>query len=155
MKKLLLTASILLTAGCLSAQTQKEELDIIQSVYGMEKKAIVAEFITLQGEKGDAFWKMYDEYETSRKELGRQRIALLERYANNYATLDETTTAGLLDDMMQLRKSTDKLVEQYVKKIRKAVDVKTAAQFYQIEEFFISKQRSVILENIPVIGELN
>ncbi len=141
--------------GYLQAQTNTEQVDMIQSLYGMEKKAIVAEFITLSGDKADAFWGLYDEYESKRKELGKQRIGLLERYAESYMNMDEATTESLLTEMMSLRKSTDKLLEGYVKKVKKTVDVKTAAQFYQIEEFFVSKQRSVILENIPVIGELD
>ena len=155
MKKILTVIILTSLCGFVNAQSDKEQVDMIQSMYGMEKKAIVAEFIELDGEKGDNFWNLYDEYETKRKELGKQRIALLERYAENYMDLDDETTASLLTDMMTLRKSTDKLVEGYVKKVKKTVDVKTAAKFYQIEEFFVSKQRSVILENIPVIGELD
>ena len=155
MKKVLTVIFLTGLYGFVNAQSDKEQIDMIQSMYGMEKKAIVAEFIELDGEKGDNFWNLYDEYETKRKELGKQRIALLERYAENYMDLDDETTASLLTDMMTLRKSTDKLVEGYVKKVKKTVDVKTAAKFYQIEEFFVSKQRSVILENIPVIGELD
>ena len=127
---------------------------MIQSVFGMEKKAIVADFIQLEGTQGDAFWKLYDEYETERKELGRRRIALLEKYAENYTSLDEATTAEILDEMMSLQTGTDKLIASYAKKIKKEVDVKTAAQFYQIEGYLVSKIRTEILENIPVIGEL-
>ncbi len=155
MKKILLFAVIVFGFSAVNAQTDKEQIDMIQSLFGMEKKAIVSEFIDLEGQKADAFWTLYDEYETKRKELGKERIELLNQYAENYLSLDDETTAEMMASMMSLRKSSDKLVETYVKKVKKSVDVKTAAQFYQLEEYFVSKTRSTILENIPFIGELD
>jgi hypothetical protein len=61
------------------AQSNKEDIDLIQSIYGKEKKTIVADFIKLEGAQKDAFWKLYDEYETKRKALGQKRVALLEK----------------------------------------------------------------------------
>ncbi len=98
---------------------------------------------------------MYDEYETKRKALGKQRIALLEKYAENYTSLDDTKTEEILNETISLQNNSDKLISTYAKKIKKAVDVKTAAQFYQIEGYLLSKIRAEILENIPVIGELD
>jgi len=43
----------------------------------------------------------------------------------------------------------------YYKKIRKAVSVKQAAQFYQLEYYFLNIIRATIFENIPFIGELD
>ena len=84
MKKLLFIFAALFLAGIANAQSNKEEIDLIQSVFGMEKKALVADFMSLDGSKADAFWTLYDEYETKRKELGKKRVDLMEQYANNY-----------------------------------------------------------------------
>ena len=106
MKKLIVIAALFISVAGF-AQSNKEDVDLIQSIYGKEKKTIVAEFIKLEGAQKDAFWKLYDEYETQRKELGKQRIALLERYANSYQTLDDATTDKLMTDMMSLSVKTD------------------------------------------------
>jgi hypothetical protein len=154
MKKLLVIAAFLVSAAGF-AQSNKEDVDLIQSIYGKEKKAIVAEFIKLEGAQSDAFWKLYDEYETQRKELGKQRISLLERYANSYMTLDDATTDQLMKDMMGLSVKTDKLINTYYGKIKKSSGVKAAAQFAQLESYLLSVIRANIFENIPFIGELN
>ena len=72
---------ILLTLGfsTLNAQSGKEEVDFIQSLFGMEKKALVAEFVKPEAAQKDAFWELYDAYATARKELGKKRIELLVR----------------------------------------------------------------------------
>src|SRR6186713_2639874 len=98
MKNLLLFAALFISATGF-AQSYKEEVDLIQSLYGMEKKEIVADFIKLEGEQKTAFWKLYDAYEVERKELGKRRISLLENYANNYGKLDDAKTDEIICDL--------------------------------------------------------
>jgi Spy/CpxP family protein refolding chaperone len=137
------------------AQSASEEVDLIQSLYGMEKKEIVADFITLQGTQKDEFWKLYDAYEMERKELGKERINLLEDYAMHYGTLDDAKTDELINKMISLGAKNDKLIATYYKKMKKPAGVKAAAQFVQIEQYLLSSVRAAILEEIPFIGELD
>ncbi|MCU0332426.1 MAG: hypothetical protein MUE93_00170 [Ignavibacteriaceae bacterium] len=137
------------------AQSNKEDIDFIQSIYGKEKKIIVADFIKVEGSQKDAFWTLYDEYETKRKDLGKKRIALLEKYSASYATLDDATTSQLVKETISLGAATDKLMAAYHKKIEKAAGAKAAAQWYQLEVYFVSVIRASIFESIPFVGELN
>jgi hypothetical protein len=85
MKKITLLLVALLTfGGILSAQSNKEELDLMQAAFGIEKKAMVSDFVRVDAAQKDAFWKLYDEYEAQRKTLGQKRVQLLEKYAANY-----------------------------------------------------------------------
>jgi hypothetical protein len=154
MKKAFFIIALITFSSSIMAQSIQEEVDMVQSLFGMEKKAVVAEFIQLEGVQGDTFWALYDEYEIKRKELGKGRLALLQVYADTYDSMDDATADGILKDMMTLQISNDKLISTYAKKIKKKVNVKTAAQFYQIEGYVLSKIRAEILENIPVIGSM-
>jgi len=153
MKKLLAFAVICLPLFSF-AQSNKEDIDLIQSIYGKEKKTIVADFIQLEGAQKDAFWKLYDEYEGKRKALGQKRVALLEKYAANYGTMDDVATSNLIKETISLGAETDKLIATYHKKIEKVAGAKPAAQFYQLEVYLLSAIRTTIFENIPFIGEL-
>jgi len=126
----------------------------MKMMYGKEKKTIVADFIKLEGAQKDAFWKLYDEYEGKRKALGHKRVALLEKYAANYGTMDDLATSNLIKETVSLGAETDKLIATYHKKIEKAAGAKPAAQFYQLEVYLLSAIRTAIFENIPFIGEL-
>ncbi len=154
MKKAIFILFMFSLSSTAFAQSNSEEIDMIQSIFGKEKKAFIGEFIQLEGTQMDAFWEIYYEYEAKRKDLGKRRVALLEKYAANYASLDDTTTEEILKEMMSLQAGTDKLIGTYAKKIKKAVGVQPAAQFYQIEGYILSKVRTTILENIPVIGDI-
>ena len=136
------------------AQSNKEDVDMIQAMYGKQKKEIAAEFIIVPDAKKDAFWKIYDEYETERKALGQQRIKLLEKYANAYDTLGDKSTDAIIKQTMTLQKSTDALIAKYYDRIMKSAGTKPAAQFYQLESYLLSVVRAYIMSNIPFIGEL-
>ena len=121
----------------------------------MEKKAVVAEFIKLDGASNDAFWSLYDQYETERKAQGQKRIALMNKYAEKYADLDDASTEEIMNEMIALGNEYNKLILKYYKSIKKESGVKAAAQFYQLEGYFQSVIRLKIFESIPFIGEFD
>jgi hypothetical protein len=155
MKKSVVVLFSVFALVTLSAQTNKEEVEMFQSIFGMEKKAIVADFVQVEGEAGEAFWSLYDEYETERKELGLHRLELLNEYAASYDQMSNEKMDELVAKMIKQKASTDKLMTKYHKKMRSAAGSKPAAQFFQIENYFSSAIRLSIYENIPFIGELD
>lgn len=156
MKKFLMLSCAFLFSTVIFAQSNKEDIDILQSVLGKQKKEIVSGFVQLNaGAQADAFWKNYDAYENERKSLGRKRIELLEKYASNYGTMDDAQMDQLVKEIQNLQVSTDKLIVKYYGIIKKSSGVKPAAQFYQLEGYLLSIVRCSILENIPFIGELD
>lgn len=57
MKKVIFTISLALVSmsASLFAQSNSEEIDMVQSIFGMEKKALVAEVVQPEASKRDAF----------------------------------------------------------------------------------------------------
>jgi len=145
----------LLTFGFVHAQSNIEEVQMFQAKFGAEKKALVADFIKLQSPAKETFWGIYDQYEKERKDLGLGRVDLLKKYADNYTSLDDAKTNELMTNMIDLMKKNDKLILTYYEKIKKEVGAKPAAQFFQIEGYFLSAIRVAILDEIPFIGELD
>jgi hypothetical protein len=68
--------------------------------------------------------------------------------------MDDITTDEIIKEVISLQGKNDKLIADYYKKIKKGSGTKAAAQFYQIEGYILSKIRSTIMENIPLIGEI-
>lgn len=150
MKKATLFFALVIAFSFVKAQSNKEEIDLIQSVFGMEKKAIIAEFVKVDAAQKDAFWALYDEYETKRKELGKNRIALLEDYADNYDKLTNEKAESWTKEVINQGKKTDDLLVTYTKKISKAVSPIAALQFFQVESYILSGIRLSILEELPL-----
>jgi len=151
MKKYIIIISALFMASFASAQSNKEEVDFMQAAFGMDKKAAVAEFVKPSPAQKDAFWKLYDEYETQRKELGKQRITLLEEYAGKYQTMTSEQADAWTKKVMDLQKKTDNLITTYYGKVRSATDGIVALQFYQIENYILAAIRAQVLEQVPFV----
>ncbi|TFH35129.1 MAG: hypothetical protein E4G95_07285 [Bacteroidia bacterium] len=151
MKRLTLLLSAIFMMGLVSAQSNNEEIDLIQSIFGMEKKAMVADFVQVDESASNAFWKLYDEYETARKDLGKKRIELLEKYADTFETMTSEQADTWLKEVMKQAASTDNLIDLYTKKIKKISDPVTALQFYHIENFILASIRLNILGEVPFI----
>jgi len=152
MKKVsLILLTMFLFTGLIKAQTNKEEVDIMQAAFGMEKKAMVAEFVRVDAAQKDAFWKLYDEYETQRKAYGKERIDLLEQYNNNYESMADETADAWMKRVLDLGKKTDALLLSYYKKVKKATNPINALQFYQVEMFILSGIRNQIMGELPFV----
>lgn len=149
MKTCYLIVLLSLVFAGLSAQSAKEEVDFMQSVFGMEKKALVAEFVKPGASQEDAFWQLYDEYETARKELGKKRVELLLKYEENFDNLSKELAADILKEVLALTRKNDKLVATYVKKVAKATDPVVAMQFHQVEMYVLSEIRLALSEGLP------
>jgi hypothetical protein len=150
MKKVTLFLSALFILAAVNAQSNKEEIDLMQATFGMEKKAMVAEFVKVDASQKDAFWKLYDEYESARKELGKERINLLDQYAENYDKLTNESADAWTAKAISLGKKTDDLLVNYYGKIKKVTNPVVALQFYQVEGYILSGIRVSILEELPL-----
>ena len=131
------------------AQSNKEEVDFLQAAFGMEKKAIVENFVQVTPQQKDAFWKIYDEYETARKDLGKQRIVLLNQYADHYLDLTPEQADAWTKEVIELQKKTDNLIVTYYGKVKAISDGLVATQFYQIENYILTAIRMKVLEAVP------
>lgn len=155
MKKITFIFAAFFAFSVANAQSASEEIDFFQSIFGMEKKAAVMEFVHPAEADNDAFWELYDAYETERKTLGKKRIELLNQYANNYSSMTDEKADAWMKEVLALGKSSDKLLVKYYKKVKKATSPIVATQFYQMEAYIQSSIRAGILEAIPFVGEMD
>jgi len=151
MKKYIFIAAAVFMASFAWSQSNKEEVDLVQAAFGMDKKAVVADFVHPSAAQKDAFWKIYDEYETRRKELGKQRITLLEQYADQYQKMTSEQADAWTKKVIDLQQKTDALIVTYYGKVKTATNGVVATQFYQIENFILVAIRAEILNAVPFL----
>lgn len=130
------------------AQSNEDELQLMQSLYGMEKRDIVDEFVELSEAQAQEFWRLYDEYEAKRKELGKTRFVLVNKYVDEYGKVSPSNADSFMKEAIQLRNKNNNLVDSYYKKIKSRTDPVVAMQFYQIERYLSDLIRIEILEEI-------
>ena len=156
MKKLLL-----ILVACIGFQTisfaqdtlDKAEFELYQSIYGMEKKTIIAEYVKLDNTNSKIFWELYDAYELAREENGKKTMKLLYKYVENYEKLSEEDVNALMKEAISAREKQNKLLNKYYKLMAKQTTPTTASHFYQLENYFSSLIRISIFESLPFIQE--
>ena len=154
MKKLIVIAVASLLSTCMFAQSNKEDVDLIQSIFGKEKKELVQVYMTIPEAQSAKFWTLYDEYETARKKLGQERIKLIEAYATNYETLDSKKASDLVTKKFAWADKYTKFQQSYFTKFSGVIGGLQAAKFMQLEDYIENCIRLTIQEEIPFIGEL-
>lgn len=153
MKKLfVLVLAIVASVATYAQSVEQEEIDYIQSIYGMEKKMIVTEFLKLDETTSAAFWPVYDAYEVSRKELGKGRIELLQYLEENNDSLTDDKADYWMKEIIKLRTNSDKLLKSYYNKIKKATNPILAARFFQIETYLRTAQSFAVQDALPIVG---
>jgi Spy/CpxP family protein refolding chaperone len=151
MKKVLaLAAAAFFTTGLMA---QQNELEMFQSMYKIEKKALLMDFLQLEDEQAKIFWPLYEEYESERTKNANRRIELIKKYAEEYETLTDEQADALAKESFAVRATRDKLQKKYYNKVKKALGAKRAAQFIQFERFVANAMDSKLNDSLPLIGE--
>jgi hypothetical protein len=155
MKKVTLFIAAFLFISISNAQDYSiEEVEVVQNLFGAEKKAIIDANVDLTGVNAESFWNLYNEYESFRKELGKEKIELLHKYTSKEGSVTNEQADALMDAAIPLRQREDKLILDFTKKIRKATSSVVAVQFYQIEHYISDGIRFTILHNIEFIQDI-
>jgi len=153
MKKLMISfVTLLMLSISSNAQTDADEINYLQTIFGMEKQELVESFVSPPAASENEFWEIYSTYEVERKEIGKRRIILLNQYADEFGAITDDKADDIIHEMSSIGKSNAKLIDTYYKKLKK-IDGTSAAAFFQIESYIVAKIRAEGLENIPFFGE--
>lgn len=151
MKNILVLVIVVFISIPLFSQSKFDEISILQTSFGMQKKEIVKSFIKIPEDQESAFWKLYDEYEMKRKELGKNRIELLTEYADKWDSLKSEDADRMVIKSIELTKKSNKLIANYYKKIKKATSADIAIKFYEVETYIKTTIKFYIKNTIPFV----
>jgi len=156
MKKIIFSAICLVFA--LASQAQQinpDEVALLQSSYGMDKRQLIESHMKITLAESGAFWKVYDNYEAARKEIGKKRINNIMDYAKNYSNLSPEKATELVSKSFEIITEFTKLQQKTFKEMAKAISPARAAQFIQVEMYLENVIRVKIANEIPLIGEFD
>ena len=156
MKKILLAITIFLfSASSIKLFAQEDEIEQVQKEWGKDKKELVRLGMALTAKDSVKFWPLYDKYEKERQKIGRERILILEDYAEHFMELTNAKADELVNKIFKNDAALAKLHQQYYNTVKTSLGAKQAAKFLQIESYINSFLKSAIQEEIPIIGELD
>jgi len=151
-KKFFSLTLIAIFSGFISmAQDFKDELEVIQSVWGKNKKALTQDFLQLSPEQAAAFGPVYDGYLEARKKITQVRGEAMEAFAAKNAQLDDATAKDMVTKLMKNNSNLASLQSKTFKKLSKVLSPAKAAQWWQLESYIDAEIRAAILGELPLL----
>ena len=132
-----LVATVLMALALVgSAQdTPANNLETVHEQLKADKKVIIGKYMTLTGAEANAFWPVYEAYQSDLQKINQRLVDLLLRYAADYRSnsLTDEKARTLLDEWIAIENDDANRRASYVPKVLKALPPKKAARYLQIE----------------------
>ncbi len=116
-----------------SAITSGSDMDLFRKDVRSLKKQIIAANLDLTDTEAQQFWPIYDRYTLELSAITDQKYALLNEYAQNYTTMTNEQAEGYIKGRAAVEQSIMQLRLRYLPVIRKVLNGKTTARFYQMD----------------------
>lgn len=150
-KKVLLPALMLLALAAPVMASTNDLVELMRSDLRTDKRMIVTKAMQMDEASSAKFWPVYSEYETELTKLNDQRVTMIKDYAAAYNSMTDEAAKDLIKRGFKLQESRTSLLKKYVSKMTKAVDVKTAARWAQVEHALDSAIDLQIASELPLL----
>ena len=150
-KKVTLAALMLLALAAPVMASTNDLVELMRSDLRTDKRAIVTKAMQMDEAASAKFWPVYSEYETELTKLNDQRVTMIKDYAAAYNSMTDESAKDLIKRGFKLQESRTSLLKKYVSKMSKAVDVKTAARWAQVEHALDSAIDLQIASELPLL----
>ena len=129
-KHILVFLIISLTYLSVYAQSDVDEkLEKFQS----HKIAFITEKLKLTPKEAQVFWPVYNEFDSKRQSLNKERLQAGKNYQLNQNTITEKEASELADLLISLQKKEALLAEEYNAKFKAILPATKVVKLYQVE----------------------
>ena len=150
MKRLFTSLALLaFTCAGLFAQQVDDSLRYAESIWSMQKKALILQQMELTEAEKSAFWPVYESYSNAIQYLDMEYIRLLTFSEDD---LSEKKTASLTENMLSNELLLAKTRKQYYRKFRKALSAAQASKFLHLDNNFRIMLRIQIQKESPALA---
>jgi hypothetical protein len=137
------------------SDTQEQNIDtyvnLLREDVEKQKVAITSQLMQLSPEQAATFWPIYNEYAKELSGLGDLRLRAIKEYAANYSSLSDEKATELVKMRFEYEEKLLALKKKYFEQLSKALTLKLAARFFQIENQLLDVIDLQVASNLPVI----
>lgn len=128
----------------------QSEQELTQEAVQANKKLIVATNMALSEEEKEAFWPIYEDYQTALSSINARTVKLIRDYAKNYDNLTASKARELLKEWFAVQNEELNLQKDFAKKFENALPPQKVIRYYQVE----NKLRAIVdyelVDEIPL-----
>ena len=150
MKRLCAVALTLALGGTTLFASQEKTIELSLAQIQANRKVIIKEIVQPAPNQEEAFWQTYWEYRGHIGVLNDKVIALIDRYEESYAAVDDATATEMVEEILSIHARRAELKRQYVKKFEKILIPKQVVRWYQIENKLDAIAMADVAVSIPI-----
>jgi len=152
LKRIVLMVSFLSVVGATAPSfAQADLVEIMRSDLRTQKRALLTQALQLTEAQSEAFWPVYNEYESELIKLNDSRLTLIKDFASNYSTMTDPVAKDLVKRSFKWQEGSTKLLKKYYGKMEKVVSPIVAARWVQAEHAINSMIDVQVASEIPLI----
>ena len=130
---------------------ETEYIDLIKKDVQAESRKIVEGNLELTDEQATAFWPLYDEYDAAYDAIVDERLKIIEDYMLDYYALDDETTEGLLNRVIEIDQKILDTKKKYINKMLEVLPATVVGKFFQIDSRIGALIDVIRMSTIPLI----
>ena len=129
----------------------QDDLQAASEIIKKQKKLYIEKMMELTPQEKQAFWPLYDEYESGLSTLRGKRINLAANFLQSRGNLSDAEATSMLNQKLSLDGADLKFKQSYVAKFMQVLPVRKVVRFYQAEHKFDTAAQAELYRNIPLI----
>lgn len=131
----------------------KANMEILRDKIRADKKAVVAQNMSLTDAEAKGFWPVYDAYQKDLNVINDKLMTTIKAYADawNKGPVADDVAKKLINDAMNIEDEELKLKRSYLPKLEKVLPGAKVARYIQIENKIRAVVKLELAANIPLV----
>lgn len=134
------------------AQSTADEIELVRSIVQTGRKVVVAKNMQLTDAESEAFWPVYNEFETAIRAVNDKRVKILSELARDFDTLSDEQAVDLLQRSFKFQQERVKVRKSFIRKFKKVLSGKRLTRFYQIDGKIDTMIDFDIARTVPLVN---
>jgi hypothetical protein len=134
-----------------SADKPADNLDVLRDKLRADKRLVIAESLELTEKEAQAFWPVYNAYQSDMIAHYDRIFKLLDTYAASYKTMTDPIATQLLGEFLSLQTDYLNIVMAYVPRFQRVLPPRKVARLYQLENKIRALVDYQFAQEVPLI----
>ena len=151
---IIFTAAVILWGSAVTqprVAVAQDDLRAASEVIQTQKKLYIEKLMELTPQEKQAFWPLYDEYQSGLSKIRGELIELTTNFIQTQGFLSDAEAIALLNQKLRIDADELKFKQSYVAKFMQVLPGRKVARLYQAENRFDTAAISELYRNIPVV----
>lgn len=134
-----------------AADKPADNLDVLREKLRADKRLVVAEALELTEKEAQAFWPVYNAYQSDMVAHYDRILKLLDTYAGSYKSMTDAVATQLLGEFLSVQTSYLNIITSYLPRFQKVLPPRKVARLYQLENKIRALVDYQLAQDVPLI----